>query len=442
MSGIKITTSSLKQILLLRSLGTGKNKIATITGRSRVTINAYLDQIARKGYILQDLIKMDEPALEALFNSAEGAEDIQRFNDLKNLFPYFEEELRRTGVNRMVLWEEYKEKKPEGYSYSQFCYHFQQWTAQNKSSLHIEQKPGDKVYVDFAGKKFPLVDGYTGEITEVEMLVVTLGFSGLTYFEFCTSQQKEDFLYCFENALFYFGGVPQACVPDNLKSGVTKACRYEPTIARDMENVANHYGIAVVPARSRKPQDKAWVERMVNIIYSRVYARLRNEVFHDIYTLNQARLPLLEKHNGLKMQDRPYNRRELFERQERALLKELPSERFEIKYYLRLTLGGNNHIYIKREHHYYSAPYRFIGKRCKVIFTARSVSIYYNGQQIAFHLRHTSSTRYTTNPEHLRKDHQYVLGLSPQELLSRGRGISPVVEQYLKEILAKPVYIE
>jgi transposase len=442
MAGTRIPMSSLKQILLLRSLGTGKNKIEELTGVSKHTINGYLDQIARKGYVLQDLIQMEEPALEALFHGANEGDEIQRFNTLKELFPSFLEELHRVGVNRMLLWQEYKAKHPLGYSYSQFCYHFQQWNATNKSSLHIEQKPGDKVYVDFAGKKFPIVDRYTGEVREVEMLVATLGFSGLTYIEFCVSQKKEDFLQCVENALMYFGGVPLACIPDNLKSGVSKACRYEPRIARDMEDLANHYGIAIVPTRSRKPQDKAWVERMVNIIYSRVYAVLRDEVFHDIHSLNQARLPLLEKHNGLKMQDRDYSRRELFEREERALLRPLPKDRFEIKYYLNLKLGGNNHVYIKREQHYYSAPYRFIGQQCNVIFTARSVSIYVNGQQIAFHLRFTSSTRYTTNPEHLAKEKRYILELSPEKLLDRGRQISPVVEKYLQEILNKPMYVE
>lgn len=338
MAGTRITMSSLKQILLLRSLGTGKKTIAKQTGVSKITINEYFDQIVRKGYVLQDLIKMEEMALEVLFTDAKENEEIARYNILKELFPYFSEELQCTGVNRMVLWQEYKEKHPLGYGYSQFCYHYQQWTTSSRTSLHIEQKPGDKVYIDFAGKKLSIVDPNTGELKEVEMLVATLGFSGLTYFEFCNSQKKEDFLYCLENALHYFGGVPLACVPDNLKSGVTRASRYEPWIAKDLEDLANHYGLAIVPTRSRKPQDKAWVERMVNIIYSRAYAVLRNDVFHDIGSLNQARLPLLEKYNTMKMQDRDDSRRSLFEREEQHLLRPLPKGWFEIKTYLNLTV--------------------------------------------------------------------------------------------------------
>ncbi len=442
MAGTRITMSSLKQILLLRSLGTGKKTIAKQTGVSKNTINEYLDQITSKGYVLHDLIQLEEPVLEALFADDQGNEEIARYNSLKELFPHFSEELRRVGVNRMVLWQEYKTKYAAGYSYSQFCYHYQQWSAASKTSLHIEQKPGDKVYVDFAGKKFHIVDRHTGELIEVEMLVSTLGFSGLTYIEFCPSQKKEDFLYCVENTLHYFGGVPLACVPDNLKSGVTRASRYEPGIARDLEDLANHYGIAIVPTRSRKPQDKAWVEKMVNIIYSRVYAPLRNEVFHDIASLNQARLPLLEKHNSMQMQDRDDSRRSLFEREEQHLLRPLPKDRFEIKYHLKLTVGTNYHVYLKRDKHYYSVPYRFCRKRCKVIYTAKHVSIYLDGEQIAFHLRDQTSNRYTTNPDHMPENHKYVLGLSPENLLQRGEQIAPEVKQYIQVILNKPMYIE
>jgi len=442
MAGKRITMSSLKQILLLRNLGTGKKTIAKQTGVSKITINEYFRQIERKGYVLQDIIQLEEPELEALFTNAKENDEIARYNVLKELFPYFSEELRRTGVNRMVLWQEYKAKHPWGYSYSQFCYHYQQWTTSNKTSLHIEQKPGDKVYVDFAGKKLSIVDRNTGEVKEVEMLVATLGYSGLTYIEFCPSQKKEDFLHCLENALQYFGGVPLACVPDNLKSGVTKASRYEPKIARDLEDLANHYGLAIVPTRSRKPQDKAWVERMVNIIYSRVYAVLRNEVFHTIGSLNQARLPLLEKHNTMKMQDRDDSRRSLFEREEQHFLRPLQKDRFEIKTYLNLTIGSNYHVYIKRYHHYYSAPYRYCHQRCKVICTATHVSIYLKGEQIAFHVRDYSSNRYTTNPDHMPEKDKHVIGLTPEKLLERGKQIGEEVRQYIQVILNRPRYIE
>ena len=357
-----------------------------------------------------------------------------------SMFPYLTEELRRVGVNRWLLWHEYKSNYPSGYSYSQFCFHLQSWIASNKTSLHIEQKAGDKLYVDFAGKKYSIIDRATGELIEVEMLVATLGFSGLTYIEFCQSQKKEDFLYCVENALHYFGGVPLACALDNLKSGVTKACRYEPKIARDMEDLANHYGIAIVPARSRKPKDKAWVERMVNIMYTRVYARLRDDRFYDIGSLNHARLPLLEEHNATKMQDMDHSRRELFERDERHLLSPLPKDRFDIKYHLKLTLSTNCHVYIKRLKSYFSAPYRFVGKRCKVTYTARQVSIYLDGEQIALHMIGSIYKRYHTNPDHLPEKYKAFIELSPEVLIERGKRVSPEVEEYIKVILDKTPY--
>lgn len=442
MAGTRITMSTLKQILLLRNLGKGKKAIASQTGVSKTTINEYFDQIDSNGYVLADLVRLEEPVLEVLFTSTKEKDDKEQFNVLKEQFPYFSEELRRVGVNRMILWEEYKAKTPEGYGYSQFCYHYQQWSSSRKTSMHIEEKPADKMYVDFAGKKFPLVDRITGEIFEAEMFVCILGFSGLTYIEFCESQKKEDFLDCIENALHYFEGVPLACVPDNLKSAVTKACRYEPKIARDFEDLANHYGMAVVPTRSRKPRDKAGVERMVNIAYTRICARLRNEVFHDLGSLNQARLPLLEKHNSAQMQDRDDSRRSLFEREERHLLQPLPKDRFEIKCQAKLTLLTNYHVHLKREKQYYSAPYRFCGKRCIVIYTAKHLSIYLDGERIAFHLRSYPPQRYTTNPDHMPEKDKYVKGLSPETLIEKAEQVGPEVKHYIQMILNKPIYVQ
>ena len=442
MAGKRILMGSLKQVLLLRNLGTGKKTIARQTGVSKAAINEYLDVITRKGYVLQDLVQMEEPVLEGLFFNAKEIEEVAKYNLLKELFPSFAEELSEVGINRMFLWQEYKQTHPGGYGYSQFCYHYQQWSTANKTTLHIEQKPGDKVYIDFAGKKMAIVFPLTGEMREVETFVATLGFSGLTYVEFCESQAKEDFIHCAENALHYFGGVPLACVPDNLKSGVTKACRYAPHLAKDFEDMANHYNLAIVPARSRKPRDKAWVERMVNIIYTRIYAPLRHEAFHNIRSMNQARLPLLEKHNDMKMQDRDDSRRSLFDREESHLLSPLPKGRFELKSYLKLTAGTNYHVYLKREKHYYSVPHRYCGKRLDVLLTAKQVCIYYKGEQIAMHLKGISSSRYTTNPDHMPENHKYVLGLSPEKLIERGEQISPDVKLYIQAILNKPMYCE
>jgi transposase len=165
--------------------------------------------------------------------------------------------------------------------------------------LHIEQQPGDKMYIDFSGSKLSIVDPSTGEIKYMEVFVLVLGYSGLTYVQACQSQKKEDYLPCIVNVLEYYGSVPKVLVPDNLKSGMDKADHYEPDINQALLDLGNHYNMALMPARSRKPRDKAWVERMVNIIYSRIFAPLRNRTYTDLYDLNQAIAELLEAHNIL-----------------------------------------------------------------------------------------------------------------------------------------------
>jgi transposase len=188
---------------------------------------------------------------------------------------------------------------PDGYSYGHFCEYLNTWLKNKDASLHIEQLAGDKLYIDFTGYKPSIVDRDTGEIRDVEVFVSVLGFSGKTYVRVCESQKKEDFLQSIVHSLNYYGGVPNVLVPDNLKSGVDKANRYEAEINRDLLDLGNHYGMAILPTRSRKPRDKAWVERMVQIVYTRIFAPLRNRVFTSLDELNEAILELLEIHNSL-----------------------------------------------------------------------------------------------------------------------------------------------
>ena len=256
----------IEQIRIMNSQGLGKKAIARHLGISRNTVKEYL---------------LKQPTSEASTN-----EPSRRLDELYNFFPYCKEELNRTGVTRQILWGEYKSKYPGGYGYSQFCEHFNRWNDRHKASLHIEQLAGDKMYVDFAGEKLSIADPTTGEIKEVEVFVSVLGYSGLTYVEACVSQKKEDFLPCITNALEYYAGVPKVLVPDNLKSAVDRANKYEPQINKDLLDLGNHYGLAIMPARSRKPKDKAWVERMVAIVYTRIFAPLRNQIFTTLQELN------------------------------------------------------------------------------------------------------------------------------------------------------------
>ncbi len=266
---------------------------------------------------------------------------MNRYRDSESRFEELEKELIQPGVNRYVLWLEYKQQVAEGYQYSRFCYHYQQWRRSRQATLHLEHKAGDKLFVDFAGEKLHLTDPVTGDIQPVEVFVAILGCSQLTYACGVISQRKEDFLACLARALHYCGGVPQAIVPDNLKSAVTKADRYEPELNESLTDFALHYQTVILPTRVARPRDKALAEGAVNIVYSRVYAPLRKRVFTSLQELSFAISELVEQHNQKLFQGRSYSRRQVFEEQEKAFLKPLPATACELKHYQQAKVQKN-----------------------------------------------------------------------------------------------------
>ncbi len=254
MAGKTIVMSKLKQIIRLRDDGVALQTIAKAVDISRNTVKKYLRLIEVRELNSQDLLQMQDEQLEAMLSDPAAA-DAERLTALSALFPYMEKELQRTGVTRWILWGEYKQQYPDGFSYSRFCDHFKQYKISRTGSLRFEYTPGDKLFIDFTGKKLAIVDPSSGELTEVEIYVAILGYSQLTYVQAVASQRKEDFIAATENALHFFGGVPQVLIPDNLKSAVTKADKYEAEINRSFLDFANHYGASVMPTRSYKPQD-------------------------------------------------------------------------------------------------------------------------------------------------------------------------------------------
>ncbi len=258
-----------------------------------------------------------------------------------------------------------------------------------------------------------IADPYTGEIKEVEVFVAVLGYSGKTYVRACESQRKEDFLSCIVSALNYFGGVPRVLVPDNLKSGVDKANPYEAEINRDLLDLGNHYDMAILPTSSLKPRDKAWVERMVQIVYTRIYAPLRNQVFTNLDKLNDAIAEYLEYHNNVPLQGRQESRNVLFDTEEKQHLRPLPHDYWELKEYLQVKVMKNCHVQLHRDRHYYSVPYHYIGQKVKLVYTATYVAVYLHGERIAYHLRDRIPYKYTTVKDHLPSTHQFVSEWNP-----------------------------
>src|SRR5512133_3937481 len=421
MANLSISMEVQQQIKLLNELGIGKKKIAQQLGISRNTVKSYLN----KGSLQE-----------------QGAgEVVSRAKALYDFFPYCKEELKRNGVTRQILWGEYKQQHPTGYGYSRFCDHLSRWLVSQQGTLHIEQQPGDRLYVDFTGDKLHIVNPETGEFEEMEVFVAVLGYSGLTFVKACKTQQKEDFLLCIVEALEYYCGVPKVLILDNLRSGVDKADKYEASINRDLLDLANHYGMAVMPTRSRKPRDKAWVERMVGIIYTRIFAPLRNQIFTNLYRLNQAIWEQNEVHNAQSLQGRKESRWDLFEH-ERPLLKALPEQRYELKEYQKAKVGKNSHVQLHTDHHYYSVPYKHIGQATKMVYTATHVSIYCNNERIAYHMRDTRPYKYTTVKDHLPSTHQFVSQWNPEKFITWASHIDPVVEHYIRKVLENKSYPE
>lgn len=433
--------SIVKQIIRLRSNQVPLQGIAKAVGSSRNTVKKYLRLIEVKQLSSEDLLQMDDMSLEALFKDPDP-QDEARYQTLTDLLPHYEQELTRTGVTRWILWGEYRRGHPNGYSYSQFCEHYRTYKMSRSSTLHLEQLPADKLFIDFTGKKLSLLDPATGELCEVEVYVAVLGYSQLTYVEAVPSQRKQDFIAATQNALHFFGGVPKVLVPDNLKSAVSKADKYEAQINEDFLDFANHYATSVLPARSYKPRDKAWVERAVNITYARIFAPLRNQVFYSLSALNKAIGDLLAVHNNKSFQQRPHSRRQLFEQQERHLLSPLPAERYELKTYKEVTVMKNGYVQLWEDKHYYSVPYRYIGKRVKLIYSATKVSVYCEGERIAFHPRAVRHYGHTTQKEHLSSTNRFVAEWNPEKFINWSASIAPVVRDYITHILDKALYPE
>lgn len=431
---------TVKKIAQMVLAGKSKRSIAEELGISRNTVKKYLYKIEQTGMGLEEFILLEDKECHQLMEDPRQEKD--KLNELQKLFPHIEKELRRVGVNRWLLWEEYKREHPGGYSYTQFCYHYQQWRKTGEVTMHFEHKAGDKLFVDYAGKRLSIVDWATGEIIKVEVFVAVLGASQLTYVEATYSQKKEDFITSLARAFIYYGGVTSAIVPDNLKSAVTTPNRYEPEINEAFADFGGHYNTHILAARSRKPRDKALVEKTVNIIYSRIYARLRDRTFYSLSELNEAIRSLLEEHNRTNFKGRNYSRMDLFLSVEKEALKPLPSQAYEIKHYAFVKVQKHSHILLSKDKHYYSVPYRYIGKKVKVVYTERKVDIYYKYERIAFHKRDRRENKYTTVKEHLPSTHQFVAEWNPGKFITWAESYGEEVRDYIKAVLHNNQHIE
>lgn len=423
--------SQIKQLLQLHAQGNGIKFIAKTLCISKNTVKSYLTRVKSLNLSTGQLLSMDDVELESKFHSGNPSYKDQRFEHLKDQLDYFHNELKKTGVTRYLLWEEYKLSNPKGYGYTQFVFHLNQQQKARKPSLVLTHEPGQKLFVDFAGKKLSYVDKQTGEIIDCPVFVASLPYSDYCFAMAVRSQGIEDFIHALQTCLKFLGGSPKILVPDNLKAAVIKASNYEPELNQALEDFCNHYNMAIVPARVAKPKDKALVENQVKLIYTRVYAKLRNQFFFDLSSLNEAISEKIHKHNQTRMQQKDYCREERFLANEKPLLRPLPQDDHEIKYYRNLKLEANNYICLRCDQHYYSAPYQYIGQELKVIYTRSIVRIYYRDQMVAIHPRNYQRGKYTTVEDHLCSTHQHYRKLSPAYYIDRAEKTSELLHQII-----------
>jgi transposase len=431
---------NVRHILRLHSQNQTLSEIIVQTGIHRGTLKRIIREYKESKLTFEDIDELSDEDIQDLFKQPDDNIG-DRLRTLYSLFPHIDRELKRIGVTKMLLWEEYRQKHPDGVGKSAFLHHFSQWKARSFPVMRMNHKAGDKMYIDFAGNKLNIVDE-VGRIKLVEVFVAILGASQLTYVEAVHSQKKEDFIPACENALQYYGGSPAAIVCDNLRSAVTASDKYEPTINETFADFAEHYNTTVVPARAYKPKDKALVEIAVNIIYKRIYARLRDQTFHSIEELNEAILKTLEDHNDQIITGKNYSRRQQFETVEKQTLTQLPINRYEFKKQLSATVAKHGHVALGPDRHYYSVPHQYIGKKVKVTFTPYKVEIYYNYERIALHKRWQTPYKYTTDVEHLPANHKFVAELEPDKLLRMAEELHPDVKFYVSCILDQKIYPE
>lgn len=419
----------IREILRLKhEQGLRHRAIARACGVGVGTVSEYVGRAQRAGLSWPLPLELDDAALEArLFASPEPGRE--------RVAPdcgWIHQELKLAGVTLHLLWEEYRQVHTQGYGYSQFCELYRRWARKLKPSMRQQHRAGEKTFIDFSGKRPHLTDRRTGEEIPVELFVAALGASCYTYAEATPSQKLHDWISAHSRMLEYFGGATELWVPDQLKSGVTQPCRYEPGVNRSYQELAAHHGAVVVPARPGKAKDKAKVESMVLVAQRWILARLRHRRFFELSELNAAIGELLDDLNGRPLQKLGISRRELWERLDRSALRPLPEARFELAQWKLVRVNIDYHVEVER--HFYSVPYQLVGEELEARYTAAVVEIYYQGRRLESHVRrydHQPSTK----AEHMPSSHRAHAEWTPSRLIHWAEKTGPATGRLVAGIL-------
>jgi transposase len=427
----RLSMRMIREVLRLKfECGLSDRQIAKSTGIARSSIGDYVRRFHDSGLVWPLSAGFQDLDLEScLFPPPPSIPaDRRALPD----WIWVHQELRRKGVTLFLLWQEYKAAHPEGFQYSWFCVTYQAWRGRRDLVMRQTHRAGEKLFVDFCGMTVPLTDRQSGEIRPAQIFVAVMGASNYTYAEAVASQGLADWIGAHVRAFAFFGGVTEVLVPDNLASGVTKTCRYEPDIQTTYAEMAAHYGVAVVPARVRKPKDKAKVEAGVLLVERWVLARLRNQVFCSLTALNQAIRELLERLNQRPFKKLPGSRRSTFESLDRPALKPLPAIPYELAYWKRVKVHVDYHVEV--DEHYYSVPHALVGRQLDVRYTANTVEMFHHGQRVAAHAKVDLRGRHTTVESHMPPHHRFAKW-SPERLVRWAEKTGPATAGLVSAIL-------
>jgi transposase len=434
----RLSVRKIKEILRLAcEANLSRRQIARSLSVSPTTVGECLKRAGEAGLSWPLPPETDDDALERLLYHEREKAPQRPLADLREVHS----ELGRKGVTLLLLWEEYREHHPEvHYSYPHFCRLYRDWVKELELCLRQTHKAGERTFVDWAGEGINISDPETGEVCEAPVFVACLGFSSLTFARAYPSMELPHWIKAHTDAFSYFEGVSRILVPDNTKTGVRSACRYEPDLNPTYQEVATHFGCAVIPQRSRKPRDKAKVESGVLQVQRWVLAPLRNRTFFSLAEANQALSERLEILNGRKMKVLEASRRELFERVERKALLPLPQRPYEYAEWKTAKVNIDYHIEV--DGHYYSVPYRLVGERVWVRLTSTSVEVTLKGRRVASHPRSFKKGQATTADEHRPASHRAYLEWTPSRIISWAQETGPSTAELTEKIMKEKPHPE
>lgn len=422
----------IREILRLKSLGISIRATASSCNCSRNTVRDILERAVLQKLSWPIPEGMDDGGLiQLLYPTAATPAHRKPEPD----YEHIHKELQRLHVNLRLLWTEYKQKSPDGVEYVQFCRLYNAWAAKTKAVMHIERKPGDEMFVDWAGTKMEVIDRETGEIIPAHIFVSSLGKSGYPYVEAFESENQENWITAHVHAFEYCGGVPRQLVPDNLKTGVKRPSNYDPVLNKTYLEMAEHYGCAIVPARSRKPRDKAQVEGTVGDISTWIIAALRNQRFFSFREINLFIREKLNEFASNAYQKKDGSRKSVFAEFDLPALNPLPVKPFEMSTWKIATVAFNYHVEVDKM--YYSVPYSYIQKKVDVKTTGTVIEVYFNHVRICSHARlYGRLGQYATNPEHMPPNHREYVAWDSDRFLAWACKIGDRTRELVQQVLA------